>query len=88
MLPIFVYLLATSNLPFGLCSLSLEINSLCDQQLKISEIGYVLATFEASVHHLTELDEFQIREDSSSFYFTEQKFRESLTEDSTDISTI
>jgi hypothetical protein len=88
MLPIFVYLLATSNLPFGLCSLSLEINSLCDQQLKISEIGYVLATFEASVHHLTEMDDFHLRDDSSSFYFVENKLRDSLTADNPDVATL
>ncbi|CAN0068030.1 unnamed protein product, partial [Ectocarpus fasciculatus] len=52
MLPIFIYVLATSDLPFGLSAFSFEVNNLCDTKLKISETGYILATFEASVHHL------------------------------------
>lgn len=39
MLPIFIYLLATSDLPFGLYGFSFEINSLCDENLKMSETG-------------------------------------------------
>ena len=54
MLPIFIYVLATSDLPFGLKAFSFEINNLCDAKLKISETGYILATFEASVHHLSD----------------------------------
>lgn len=53
MLPIFIFLLATSELPFGLCSFSFEIDCLCNEKLKIGETGYIIATFAASVHHLT-----------------------------------
>lgn len=57
MLPIFIFLLATSELPFGLCGFGFEINSFCDGKLKISETGYILATFEASVQHLVSMKE-------------------------------
>jgi hypothetical protein len=55
MFPIFIYLIVSSNLPFGLFALSHELNVLCDPQVKMSEAGYILATLEASVQHLMSL---------------------------------
>ena len=64
MLPIFIFLLATSDLPFGLFSFSFEIEYLCGPNLKMSETGYILATFEASVRHLADIADGEENRDS------------------------
>lgn len=54
-LPIFIYVLVRANLP-NLLLLIEELQILCDPDKKLSEAGYYIATFEASVQHLEDAD--------------------------------
>ena len=54
-LPIFIYCVAQSEIerPFALCVL---LKNLCDRINKIGEVGYYLASYEAAVTHIQEID--------------------------------
>ncbi|KAJ8604063.1 hypothetical protein CTAYLR_001750 [Chrysophaeum taylorii] len=53
-LPIFIYVLINANIP--LLYLKIILCALCDPDKKLSETGYYLATFEAAVQHISELE--------------------------------
>jgi len=54
-LPIFIYVLINANIP-NLLHLQKILCSLCDPDKRLSETGYYVATFEAAVTHIQELD--------------------------------
>jgi len=54
-LPIFIYVLVNSDIP-NLAYLQRVLCTLCDPDKKLSETGYYVATFEAAVHHISELE--------------------------------
>lgn len=54
-LPIFIYVLVRAQLPH-LLALNEELQALCDPDKRLSETGYYLATFEASISHIMEAD--------------------------------
>ncbi|KAJ1450213.1 hypothetical protein M885DRAFT_533030 [Pelagophyceae sp. CCMP2097] len=54
-LPIFIYVLIHANIE-GLASLQRVLCTLCDPDKRLSETGYYVATFEAAVQHILELD--------------------------------
>eukprot|EP01035_Chromulina_nebulosa_P018930 gene18930-24737_t len=55
-LPIFIYIVVHSQIN-DLIALNEELQALCDPDKKLSETGYYLATFEASIQHIIEFDE-------------------------------
>jgi hypothetical protein len=55
-LPIFIYCLVMSKNK-TLYSLSKELESLCDPHCRVSEMGYYVATLEASLQYIHEIDE-------------------------------
>lgn len=59
-LPIFIYILVKSQLQH-IFALNEELQGLCDPDNRMSETGYYLATFEASIQHLMEYDEEHCR---------------------------
>jgi hypothetical protein len=52
-LPIFIYILVHVTIP-NLLALNVELQNLCDREKRMSEVGYYLATFEASITHISE----------------------------------
>ena len=58
MLPIFIYSLVMARMGC-MCSLAKELEFLCDEECKVSEIGYYVATLAASLQHIEQLDENQ-----------------------------
>lgn len=57
MLPIFIYCIVMSNIPSSnMQSLAHELDYICDTQCRYSEVGYFVATFQASVQHILQLD--------------------------------
>lgn len=54
-LPIFIFSVVRAELdrPFALCML---LKTLCEPSKRIGEIGYYLASFEAAIEHVRELD--------------------------------
>jgi len=54
-LPIFIYVLVKARIN-QIVYLNQELQSLCDPDKKLGEIGYYLATLDASIQHLQELD--------------------------------
>jgi hypothetical protein len=50
-LPIFIYVLVKAQIP-NVVSVHRELQIFCDPQKKMSEMGYYLATFEASLQHI------------------------------------
>jgi hypothetical protein len=57
LLPIFIYCLVMSRLSYHLLIISQELDSLCDNEDRVSETGYYLATFQAAIFHIMEIDE-------------------------------
>lgn len=55
MLPIFIYIIVQASIP-NLLAINHEIQYLCDEDKKLSESGYYLATLEASLSHIMEAD--------------------------------
>ena len=55
-LPIFIYILVKSQLTHIL-ALNEELQGICDPDNRMSEMGYYLATFEASIQHVMDFDE-------------------------------
>ena len=55
-LPIFIYILIQSNLT-NILLMNLELQNFIDNELKFGEIGYYLATFEASIQHIYDFNE-------------------------------
>ena len=54
-LPIFIYILVNADIP-NLAYLQKVLCTLCDPDKRLSETGYYVATFEAAVQHIQELD--------------------------------
>lgn len=54
-LPIFIYVLVRAQIPHML-ALNEELQALCDPDKRLSESGYYLATLEAAISHLMEVD--------------------------------
>ena len=54
-LPIFIYVLVKSQL-FDIVIINEEIQRLCDPDSRLSEVGYYLATLEASIQHILDID--------------------------------
>lgn len=54
-LPIFIYVLVQSEIP-DILALNEELQAICDPDKRLSETGYYLATFEASLQHVMEYD--------------------------------
>ena len=54
-LPIFIYVLMNSKI-CELSYLSTLLCNLCDPDKRLSETGYYLATFEAAVEHIKQMD--------------------------------
>ena len=60
LLPIFIYCVVMSNIPdIGMQSLVYELEYICDPQSKYSQVGYFVATFQASIQHLLHMDVVQ-----------------------------
>lgn len=57
LLPIFIYCLVMSRLSYHLLIISQELDSLCDNEDRVSETGYYLATLQAAIFHIMEIDE-------------------------------
>jgi hypothetical protein len=58
MLPIFIYCIVMSNIPFtNMQSLVHELDFVCDTQSRYSEVGYFVTTFQASIQHILHMDE-------------------------------
>lgn len=57
LLPIFIYCLVRSRLSSILLIISQELDTLCDTDDRVSEIGYYLATLQAAVYHIMVIDE-------------------------------
>jgi hypothetical protein len=57
LLPIFIYCLVMSRLSHHLLIISQELDSLCDNEDRVSETGYYLATLQAAIFHIMEIDE-------------------------------
>jgi len=58
MLPIFIYCLVMSSIPFTkMQSLVHELDFICDTQSRYSEVGYFVTTFQASIQHILHMDE-------------------------------
>ena len=54
-LPIFIYVLVQADIP-DLKYLQTVLCTLCDPDKRLSETGYYVATFEAAVQHIMDLD--------------------------------
>ena len=54
-LPIFIYVLVNADIP-NLSYLQKVLCTLCDPDKRLSETGYYVATFEAAVQHILDLD--------------------------------
>ena len=54
-LPIFIYCVVRAEIERP-CALSVLLTTLCDRMNRIGEIGYFLASFEAAIAHIQELD--------------------------------
>jgi hypothetical protein len=53
--------------PWRPCALCVLLRTLCDRINRIGEIGYYLASFEAAISHIQELDLTEEREELLSF---------------------
>lgn len=54
-LPLFIYCVIQADLERP-CALCILLQTLCDKMNRIGEIGYFLASFEAAIAHITDLD--------------------------------
>ncbi len=61
-LPIFIFCVVRADMERP-CALCVLLQTLCDRLNRIGEIGYFLASFEASIAHITDLDLTQDKED-------------------------
>ncbi|KAG7357050.1 vacuolar sorting protein 9 VPS9 domain containing protein [Nitzschia inconspicua] len=68
-LPIFIYSVVRAEMERP-CALCVLLRTLCDRTNRIGEIGYFLASFEAAVTHVQEIDLTEDREDMLSFLST------------------
>lgn len=60
MLPIFIYCLTMSSMPeYNMQSLVNELDYICDRESRYSEVGYLVATLQASIQHLLTMDEYR-----------------------------
>jgi hypothetical protein len=57
LLPIFIYCLVRSQLAHHLLIISQELDSLCDEEDRVSETGYYLTTLQGALFHLMAIDE-------------------------------
>lgn len=65
-LPIFIFCVVRAEMERP-CALSILLQTLCDRINRIGEIGYFLASFEAAIAHIKEIDLTEDREDMLSF---------------------
>eukprot|EP00536_Pseudo-nitzschia_multiseries_P016844 jgi/Psemu1/263906/estExt_Genewise1Plus.C_12630002 len=65
-LPIFIFCVVRAEMERP-CALSILLQNLCDRINRIGEIGYFLASFEAAIAHIKEIDLTEDREDMLSF---------------------
>jgi hypothetical protein len=65
-LPIFIFCVIQAEMDRP-CALVVLLRTLCDRINRIGEIGYYLASFEASISHIQELDLTEEREEMLSF---------------------
>ena len=71
-LPIFIYALVKSQI-LDIILINEEVQALCDPDSRLSEAGYYLATLEASIQHILDIDvnsgeiHHQFSDESSSF---------------------
>ena len=54
-LPIFIYVLVKTQI-LEIALINEEIQALCDSDSRMSEAGYYLATLEASIQHIIDID--------------------------------
>ena len=54
-LPLFIYCVIQADLERP-CALCVLLQTLCDKLNRLGEIGYFLASFEAAIAHITDLD--------------------------------
>lgn len=66
-LPIFIYCVVQAEMERP-CALSILLRTLCDPINRLGETGYYLASFEAAVTHLHELDLTEERDDAQSSF--------------------
>lgn len=65
-LPIFIYCVVQADMERP-CALCVLLRTLCDRMNRIGEVGYYLASFEAAITHIQELDLSQNLEEMQSF---------------------
>jgi len=68
-LPIFIFCVVQAEMERP-CALCVLLRTLCDKSNRIGEIGYFLASFEAAITHIQEIDLTEDREDMLSFLST------------------
>ena len=54
-LPIFIYVVVRAQIQ-EIALINEELQALCDPDSRLSEAGYYLATLEATIHHILEID--------------------------------
>ena len=65
-LPIFIFCVVRAEMERP-CALKILLQTLCDRINRIGEIGYFLASFEAAIAHIKEIDLTEDRDDMLSF---------------------
>jgi hypothetical protein len=65
-LPIFIYCVVQADMERP-CALCVLLRTLCDRMNRIGEVGYYLASFEAAITHIQELDLSQNLKEMQSF---------------------
>jgi hypothetical protein len=68
-LPLFIYCVIQADLERP-CALCVLLQTLCDKMNRIGEIGYFLASFEAAIAHITDLDLTEREEDVDEKYIS------------------
>jgi hypothetical protein len=65
-LPVFIFCVVKANIDRP-CALTILLRTLCDRSNSIGEIGYFLASFEAAITHLQEIDLKKDNEETLSY---------------------